>query len=101
MGVNVTVNCISNDVRRARREAVEQVFNVRIDIPVKREQIMDPKGDRKLDAIEIIQNEALVKEFFDLEQVLPNGRPDINSFRVEDHYNCNVGEVSIGEVCGK
>ena len=34
-----------------------------------------------------------------LEQVVPNGRPDLSSLSIDDEYLCEGGDVAVGESC--
>lgn len=81
-GVQIYLNCnenseknSENDLKRHKRlttfsntaaENSQQNFGVRIDIPVKPET---SKTLKTIDSINIIQNEALFKNLFNLEQV--------------------------------
>lgn len=105
-GAQVTVNCASeapnsNNIltKRHRRQDDQQMFSVQVDVPVKRAHEMKPSEGKQMDPVEIIQSEVLLKDFLNLEQVLPNGRPDLNSFRVDNEFKCKEGEVNVGESC--
>lgn len=60
---------------------------------------MKQNEGKLMDPMDIIQNEVLLKEFLNLEQVLPNGRPDLNSFQIDNEFRCKEGEVNVGESC--
>uniref|UniRef100_A0A7E4V9G4 Protein crumbs n=1 Tax=Panagrellus redivivus TaxID=6233 RepID=A0A7E4V9G4_PANRE len=100
--VNVSVSC-SDDNARLRRQpssaSAKQIFNVKVEIPVKREHVIDTKTNRRIDVINIIQDEASLRDLFNLEQVLPNGRPDLKSFEVDDRFNCQPGSVVVDDMC--
>lgn len=83
-GVKIYVNCDENKeneglrfLKRYKRRSDESShsFGVRIDIPVQSEISMGNSGKnaaKKLDFVELIQNEALFKNLFNLEQVMIN-----------------------------
>uniref|UniRef100_A0A914YVY8 Sushi, von Willebrand factor type A, EGF and pentraxin domain-containing protein 1 n=1 Tax=Panagrolaimus superbus TaxID=310955 RepID=A0A914YVY8_9BILA len=98
--VNITVDCLS-DMKRLRRQnnGAQQTFNVHVEIPIKRQMVTDPKTSQKTDIIDVIQDEALLHDLFNLEQVLPNGRPDLNSFQVKDRFDCEPGSVVVNDMC--
>ena len=106
-GAKVTVNCASDAddsnsilARRHRRQNDQtQMFSVQLDVPVKRANEMKPVDGKQMDPMEIIQSEVLLKEFLNLEQVLPNGRPDLNSFVIENEFKCQEGEVNVEDSC--
>lgn len=64
------MNCASknNEFFRAKRDTNE-AFKVQIDVPVKRENILDPETNQKYEIIDLIQSEVLLKDLFNLEQV--------------------------------
>uniref|UniRef100_A0A914MRZ1 Uncharacterized protein n=1 Tax=Meloidogyne incognita TaxID=6306 RepID=A0A914MRZ1_MELIC len=83
-GVQVQINC--QDIfaaSRLKRQSTLQQFDVIIDVPIREIQRMDP--------VEIIRDEAMAHGLFSLEQVIPNGRPDIGAFRVENAFRCPIG----------
>lgn len=106
-GAQVSVNCASeaddsNSIltkRHRRQSEKQQIFGVQVDIPIKRENEMKPTDGKQMDPMDIIQSEVLLKDFLNLEQVLPNGRPDLNSFRIDNEFKCKMGEVNVGDSC--
>ena len=46
-----------------------EAFKVQIDIPVKRDHVVDPETNQKYEIIDLIQSEVLLKDLFNLEQV--------------------------------
>lgn len=75
------------------------MFSVQLDVPVKRANEMKPLEGKQMDPMEIIQTEVLLKDFLNLEQMLPNGRPDLNTFNINNEFRCRSGEVNVGEDC--
>jgi len=51
--------------------------------------------------MDVIEKEILLHDVFNLEQVLPNGRPDLNSFMATDLFTCDVGFVAVNDICGE
>jgi hypothetical protein len=104
-GAQVSVNCATeaedsnNVITKRHRRQNQQIFGVQVDVPVKRENEMKPSEGKQMDPIELIQSEVLLKDFLNLEQVLPNGRPDLNSFRIDNEFKCKQGEVNVAENC--
>jgi hypothetical protein len=107
LGAQVTVSCVSegddaNSIltkRHKRQEGHQQMFSVQLDVPVKRADEMQPFEGKQVDPVEIIQTEVLLKDFLNLEQVLPNGRPDLNSFKIDNEFRCGSGEVNVRDNC--
>ncbi|KAI1733257.1 EGF-like domain-containing protein [Ditylenchus destructor] len=92
-GVNIVVEC------GGQTSTSGEPIGVRIEIPLRRDAIIDAKGGQKVDALEVLQNEILTKDLFNLEQVLPNGRPDLRSFSVKNVFNCEAGYVAVQDNC--
>uniref|UniRef100_A0A915DMT8 Tyrosine-protein kinase ephrin type A/B receptor-like domain-containing protein n=1 Tax=Ditylenchus dipsaci TaxID=166011 RepID=A0A915DMT8_9BILA len=86
-GNRIDADAVRSFLSRHRRQqssaSSDQLFGVSIEIPIK----------------QVIQNEALSKDLFNLEQVLPNGRPDLRSFAVKNVFNCNQGSVAVRDNC--
>ncbi|CAD5227116.1 unnamed protein product [Bursaphelenchus xylophilus] len=97
-GVNVKVQCMGEDWQRQKRETGE-TFGVRIDIPVQKVPVNDGKSGSRMDPMEVIQNEVFNKDLLNLEHLLPNGRPDLNSFRLDEEFRCKLGEVNVKDSC--
>lgn len=97
--MKIDVDCTS-DVRRAKREMAHSL-QVRIELLVKREMAVDSTTGERLQVADAIQNEILTRGAFNLEKVLPNGRPDLSTFQIFDQFNCQPGQVVVEDQCGK
>lgn len=93
------MDCAS-DMRRSKRDT-SHAFQVRIEVPVKREMAVDATTGERLQVADAIQNEILTRGAFNLERVLPNGRPDLSTFQILDQFLCQPGQVVSGDQCGK
>ena len=98
VGVKIDVDCAS-DVRRVKRETGHSL-RVRIELPVKREMAVDASSGERLHVADAIQNEILTRGGFNLEKVLPNGRPDLATFKILDQFFCQPGQVVVDDQCG-
>ncbi|VDD92750.1 unnamed protein product, partial [Enterobius vermicularis] len=95
---NVTVTCLSEkDISRKRR-AADQIFHVHIAIPIASDTKEGEKAITKK-IIDVLEEEILLKDIFNLEQVLPNGRPNLNSFELKERYVCEPGHVNVRSLC--
>ena len=88
-------------------------LNGAIPVPIRSDPVLDPSGSQqRLDAVQIIRDEALSNGLFSLEQILPNGRPDLgysliagqfpflshsSAFHVENAFRCPSGFVLIND----
>uniref|UniRef100_A0A0N4ZHL7 Delta-like protein n=1 Tax=Parastrongyloides trichosuri TaxID=131310 RepID=A0A0N4ZHL7_PARTI len=96
--LNVTVECtqkMSNRVRRNDDELQSQIFNVAIQMGVKR----DSETSQNIKIIDLLKSEILLNDIFNLNQVIPNGSPDLSSFKIENIYYCGFGTVLKNDVC--
>jgi hypothetical protein len=50
--------------------------------------------------IEVLQNAALLRDSFNFDNVLPNGKPDLNTFDLHDTFECPIGSVAVEDACG-
>uniref|UniRef100_A0A1I7X7T4 Crumbs cell polarity complex component 1 n=1 Tax=Heterorhabditis bacteriophora TaxID=37862 RepID=A0A1I7X7T4_HETBA len=96
VGARISVDC-SPDVHRSKRE--NHSFKVTIELPVKRNMVSDSASRQKLLVVDAIQNEILLYGAFNLEKVLPNGRPDLSTFELLDEFHCQSGQVAVNDVC--
>ncbi|KAL3108453.1 hypothetical protein niasHT_015375 [Heterodera trifolii] len=112
-GVEVHVHCQEGlppmPFRRSKRQSVETSahsseeanFAVSIDVPIRSANVADPNGNshQLREPTDVIREEALEHGLFSLEQVLPNGRPDLRAFSVEDAFRCPSGFVLLNDSC--
>ncbi|PIO55473.1 GCC2 and GCC3, partial [Teladorsagia circumcincta] len=96
VGARVDVGC-SDEFARAKRETPS--FKVRIELPVKRDPIQNAVSGQKSKVVDALQNEIINQGAFNLEKVLPNGRPDLTSFQLLDEFHCQSGQVTVNDVC--
>ncbi|KAK6026179.1 GCC2 and GCC3, partial [Ostertagia ostertagi] len=96
VGARVDVGC-SDDFARTKRESPS--FKVRIELPVKRDPIQNAVSGQKAKVVDALQNEIINQGAFNLEKVLPNGRPDLTSFQLLDEFHCQSGQVTVNDVC--
>ncbi|PIO67378.1 GCC2 and GCC3 [Teladorsagia circumcincta] len=96
VGARVDVGC-SDEFARAKREMPS--FKVRIELPVKRDPIQNAVSGQKSKVVDALQNEIINQGAFNLEKVLPNGRPDLTSFQLLDEFHCQSGQVTVNDVC--
>ncbi|GMT25305.1 hypothetical protein PFISCL1PPCAC_16602, partial [Pristionchus fissidentatus] len=89
------------EIYREKREdrAAQQIFKLKVEIPVKREKLFDPKSGRTLSVVEILEEEILGHRTLSLEKILPNGRPDLHSLKVDDVFHCQMGSVVVEDLC--
>ncbi|VDO90732.1 unnamed protein product [Haemonchus placei] len=96
VGARVDVGC-SDDFARSRRESPS--FKVRVELPVKRDPVLNSVSGQKSKVVDVLQNEIINQGAFNLEKVLPNGRPDLTSFQLLDEFHCQSGQVTVDDVC--
>ncbi|VDL80711.1 unnamed protein product, partial [Nippostrongylus brasiliensis] len=97
VGARVDVDCSLEEFGRVKRES--NSFNVRIEIPVKRDPVTNSVSGQKSKVVDALQSEIINQGAFNLEKVLPNGRPDLSSFQLSDEFHCQVGQVNVGDLC--
>uniref|UniRef100_A0A183C3F6 EGF-like domain-containing protein n=1 Tax=Globodera pallida TaxID=36090 RepID=A0A183C3F6_GLOPA len=70
-------------------------------VPIRNANVPDPLGTSQQlrEPTDVIREEALQHRLFSLEQVLPNGRPDLGAFWVEDAFRCPSGYVLLNDSC--
>ncbi|KAK0398751.1 hypothetical protein QR680_002734 [Steinernema hermaphroditum] len=91
--INIVLDCIHSDGRMKR--AADKVLKIVAQIPVKKSN----DSHQSESIASIIKGEIIFKDLFNLEQILPNGRPDLSTISVEEIYKCNMGEVVVNDVC--
>ncbi|VDM80173.1 unnamed protein product [Strongylus vulgaris] len=96
VGTRVDVDC-SEDFARVKRST--HMFKVRIELPVKRDLISHSISGQKSKLTDALQNEIINQDAFNLEKVLPSGRPDLSSFQLLDEFHCQVGQVTVDDMC--
>ncbi|VDM57880.1 unnamed protein product [Angiostrongylus costaricensis] len=96
VGIRIEVDC-SDEFARVKRES--HSFNVRVELPVKRDFVTHSISGQKFRVIDVIQTEIINHGAFNLEKVLPNGRPDLTSFKVLDEFHCQAGQVTVNDMC--
>ncbi|ETN78501.1 EGF-like domain protein [Necator americanus] len=96
VGARVDVDC-SEDFARVKRHA--HSFQVRIELPVKRDLVSHSISGQKSKVADALQNEIINQGAFNLEKVLPNGRPDLTSFQLLDEFHCQLGQVIVDDLC--
>uniref|UniRef100_A0AC35U7X4 Sushi, von Willebrand factor type A, EGF and pentraxin domain-containing protein 1 n=1 Tax=Rhabditophanes sp. KR3021 TaxID=114890 RepID=A0AC35U7X4_9BILA len=94
LNVNITCNQRATRIRRSENN-VEQMFGVTIELGVKRDQ----ETEQRIRVYDLIQSEILLNNLFNLNQVLPNGNPDLSTFKIENIYHCGFGTVLVKDVC--
>ncbi|KAF8374256.1 clec-78, partial [Pristionchus pacificus] len=89
------------EIYREKREErpAQQMFKLKVELPVKRENLFDPRSGRTLSVVEILEEEILGHRVLSLEKILPNGRADLHSLRVDDVFNCQTGSVVVEDLC--
>ncbi|EJW80239.1 hypothetical protein WUBG_08852, partial [Wuchereria bancrofti] len=92
-----TVTAIDMTVR-LRREA-QNFFNVKISIPITNDILENRKTGQRAKVSDVLENEILLEDIFSLEQVIPNGRPDLNSFELKERHLCEMGTVNVRNLC--
>ena len=50
--------------------------------------------------VEVLQQATLLKDTFNFESILPNGKPDLNTFDLRVAYVCPQGMVSVDDTSG-
>ena len=60
----------------------------------------DATTGERLQVTDALQNEILTRGAFNLERVLPNGRPDLSTFQISDQFLCQPGHVVVDDQCG-
>ncbi len=83
---------------RFKRETSEY-YAAAIWFPANRDPLNRSDGQVS-SVMDILEKDILLDNGFNFENVLPNGRPDLNSLKMEDTYTCPTGEVPVGESCG-
>ncbi|CAI4229466.1 unnamed protein product [Auanema sp. JU1783] len=96
IGVRIDIECVS-DVSRTKREA--HSFRIRVELPVKRTLVVDSVSGQKLAVADVLQDAILTNGAFNMEKVLPNGRPDLNTFQLLDQFHCQPGQIPVDDVC--
>uniref|UniRef100_A0A183EUY5 Sushi domain-containing protein n=1 Tax=Gongylonema pulchrum TaxID=637853 RepID=A0A183EUY5_9BILA len=103
---NISVHCFAGtdeaaSVKARLRRDAQGFFNVKVSIPINKDILENRKTGQQAKVSDVLENEILLKNIFNLEQVLPNGRPDLNSFELKERYICEAGTVNVGSLCGK
>ncbi|KAL3983031.1 EGF-like domain family protein [Acanthocheilonema viteae] len=83
---------------RLRREA-QNFFNVKVSIPITNDVLENRKTGQRAKVSDVLESEILLEDIFSLEQVIPNGRPDLNSFELKERHICEVGTVNRRNLC--
>ncbi|KHJ83888.1 GCC2 and GCC3, partial [Oesophagostomum dentatum] len=96
VGARVDVDC-SEDFMRVKRSS--HMFNVRVELPVKRDLVSHSVSGQKSKVSDALQDEIINQGAFNLEKVLPSGRPDLSTFQLLDEFHCQVGQVTVGDMC--
>ncbi|VDK85251.1 unnamed protein product [Onchocerca ochengi] len=105
---NISVQCFAGNEEttvtptdttvRLRRET-QNFFNVKVSIPITNDILENRKTGQRAKVSDVLQNEILLEDIFSLEQVIPNGRPDLNSFELKEQHICEMGTVNVRNLC--
>jgi len=68
---------------------------------IHRDPVSNTQTQEFTKVIDALQNDVLTKNGFNFANVIPNGRPDVNSLKFDDAYICPVGQVPVNDECGK
>lgn len=66
-----------------------------------RDPVFHIQSQQYATVLDVMQNEILLKNGFNFANVLPNGRPDLNSLKLDDVFTCPLGSVPVKDQCGK
>ncbi|KAK6045607.1 GCC2 and GCC3, partial [Cooperia oncophora] len=64
-----------------------------------KDPIQNSVSGQKSKVVDVLENEIINQGAFNLEKVLPNGRPDLTSFQLLDEFHCQSGQVTVDDVC--